>query len=146
MQQASLPPNVGLRLLTVAASPVVKHRLYECWFQYLWPMGSVAAAPGLGSIGSVVVVHRFSCFTACGICLDQGSNPCLLHWKEDSLPLSHQGSPDNCFKFWKVSLPLPRQIIRAVVILPLIHLLPFCVCEGKARCQDMISETQRKGV
>ena len=25
--------------------------------------------------------------------LDQGSNPCLLHWQEDSLPLSHQGSP-----------------------------------------------------
>ena len=24
---------------------------------------------------------------------DQGSNPCLLHWQADSLPLSHQGSP-----------------------------------------------------
>ena len=21
---------------------------------------------------------------------DQGSNPCLLHWQDDSLPLSHQ--------------------------------------------------------
>ena len=28
-----------------------------------------------------------------GIFLTQGSNPCLLHWKVDSLPLSHQGSP-----------------------------------------------------
>ena len=26
---------------------------------------------------------------------DQGSNPCLLHWQADSLPLSHQESP--CF-------------------------------------------------
>ena len=28
-----------------------------------------------------------------GIFLDQGSNPHLLHWQVDSLPLSHQGSP-----------------------------------------------------
>ena len=28
-----------------------------------------------------------------GIYLTQGSNPCLLHWQADSLPLSHQGSP-----------------------------------------------------
>ena len=25
--------------------------------------------------------------------LNQGLNPCLLHWQADSLPLSHQGSP-----------------------------------------------------
>ena len=24
----------------------------------------------------------------------QGLNPCLLHWRVDSLPLSHQGSPE----------------------------------------------------
>ena len=29
-----------------------------------------------------------------GIILTQGSNPRLLHWQADSLPLSHQGSPD----------------------------------------------------
>ena len=30
----------------------------------------------------------------CGmsVFLDQGSNPCLLHWQTDSLTLSHQGS------------------------------------------------------
>ena len=28
-----------------------------------------------------------------GIFPTQGSNPGLLHWQEDSLPLSHQGSP-----------------------------------------------------
>ena len=26
------------------------------------------------------------------IFLAQGSNPCLLHWQEDSLPLSHRGN------------------------------------------------------
>ena len=28
-----------------------------------------------------------------GVFLTQGSNPCLLHWQADSLPLSHFGSP-----------------------------------------------------
>ena len=28
-----------------------------------------------------------------GILPTQGSNPHLLHWQADSLPLSHQGSP-----------------------------------------------------
>ena len=28
-----------------------------------------------------------------GIFLTQGSNPCLLHWQADSLPLCHLGSP-----------------------------------------------------
>ena len=45
---------------------------------------------------SAIVVHGFSCATAYGIFLDQGSNPCLLHWQVDSLPSSHQGSPG----FW----------------------------------------------
>ena len=40
----------------------------------------------------IVVVHRLSHSVACGIFQDQGSNPCLLHWQADSLPLSHQGN------------------------------------------------------
>ena len=47
--------------------------------------------------GPVVVVHRFSCFTACGIFPDQGWNPGLLHWQVESLPVSHQGSPRSVF-------------------------------------------------
>ena len=45
---------------------------------------------------SVVVAHWLSCSTTCGIFLDQGSNPCPLHWQADSLPLRHQGSPTLC--------------------------------------------------
>ena len=40
---------------------------------------------------------------ACGIFLDQGSNPCLLYWQVDSLPLSHQWRPAPLhpdFKCW----------------------------------------------
>ena len=43
--------------------------------------------------GSVVVAHGPSCSVACGILPDQGSNPCPLHWRADSQPLRHQGSP-----------------------------------------------------
>ena len=56
----------------------------------LWHRGSLAAAL---ETGSIVVVHQLSCSTACGIFLDQRSNLCLLHWKVDSLPLSHQERP-----------------------------------------------------
>ena len=39
------------------------------------------------------MVHGLSCSPACRIFLDHGLNPCLLHWQAESLPLSHQGSP-----------------------------------------------------
>ena len=42
---------------------------------------------------SAVVVHGLHCSMARGIFLDQGSNPCLLHWQVDSLPLSPPGKP-----------------------------------------------------
>ena len=42
--------------------------------------------------GSVIMAQGLSCSAACGISLNQGSNPCLLHWQADSLLLSRQGS------------------------------------------------------
>ena len=56
---------------------------------------SAVVAPGLQREGSVVVARGLTCSVACGIFPDQGSNPCLLHWQADSLPLSHQGSPST---------------------------------------------------
>ena len=55
-------------------------------------------------MGSVVVVHGFSCFAACGILSDQGSNLCLLHWQADSLPLSHQGTLPMYVSFKEVQI------------------------------------------
>ena len=49
--------------------------------------------PGSRAQTQVVVVHGLSCSMACGIFPDQRSNPRLVHWQADSLPLSHQGSP-----------------------------------------------------
>ena len=62
---------------------------------------SAVAAGGLRSCGSqamrhrlfIVLEHGLSCSATRGIIPDQGSNPCLLHWQVDSLPLSQQGSP-----------------------------------------------------
>ena len=50
------------------------------------------------------------------IFLTQGSNPNLLHWQVDSLPLSHQGSPSFWLLFW---LPLTLPInVRVKVKIP----------------------------
>ena len=48
-------------LLTAMTSLVAEHRLQGVWT-------------------SVVVVHGLSCSEACGIFLDQGSNPYPPHW------------------------------------------------------------------
>ena len=43
---------------------------------------------------------RVGChFLLQGIFPTQGLNPCLLHWQADSLPLSHQGSPERNISF-----------------------------------------------
>ena len=51
--------------LLAVASLVAEHRLQGAW-------------------ASVVVAHGLSCLKACGIFLDQGSNPCPVHWQVDS--------------------------------------------------------------
>ena len=67
----------------------------------LLAVASLVAEHGLeGALATVVGAHGLSCSTACGSFLDQGSNPCLLHWQVDSLPLSHQGSP-ICYIYFK---------------------------------------------
>ena len=43
----------------------------------------------------IVLAHGLHFFESHGIFPDQGLNLCLLYWQADSLPLSHQGSPQN---------------------------------------------------
>ena len=50
-------------------------------------------AQALGTQASVVLAHSLSCSTACGLFLEQGSNPCSLRSHADSHPLHHLGSP-----------------------------------------------------
>ena len=75
-------------LIIVVASLVAEYGLCSA-------RASVVSACELSSWSSQASEHRLSmahglsCSTACGILLDQGSNPCLLHWQMNSLPLSH---------------------------------------------------------
>ena len=39
------------------------------------------------------MAHELSCFTVCGIFLDQGSNPCKYSALADPLLLRHWGNP-----------------------------------------------------
>ena len=54
----------------------------DTWGQQLWPPGLKHKLNGCGT--------WVSCSLACGIFLDQGSNPSLLYWQVFSLSLSHQ--------------------------------------------------------
>ena len=72
-------------LLMVMASLVAEPGLYGMWAS---SCGSWAPEHRLSSYGAWAEV-----FFACGIFLNQGRIPCLLHWQVDSLPLSHQRSP-----------------------------------------------------
>ena len=79
-------------LLIVVASPVAEYSLQGI-------QDSIVVLPGLQSTSSAVAVHRLSCSVACGLFLDQGSNPCLLHWQADSLSLIHEGRPQWVLKW-----------------------------------------------
>ena len=85
------------RLLTAVASLCRAQALRASRLREFQGVGSVVETRGLQRAGSVVVAHGLSCSMACGILPDQGSNPCLQHWRVDSLTLSSQGS--LCFLF-----------------------------------------------
>ena len=84
-------------------------------FSFWWPLslestGSGDTAHGLSSwgfrlqsAGSAVGAQRLSCFAACEIFPDTGSNLWPLHWHVDSYPQSHQGSSSNLVFFFFLS-------------------------------------------
>ena len=53
------------------------------WGSQSIEQGSIAGAPWL------------HCSAACGVFPDQGSNPCLLHWRVDCSPLVPPGKPQS---------------------------------------------------
>ena len=64
----------------------------HCGPQNLECLGTEVAVSGFWSTGLIIAAHWLRCSVACGIFQDEGSNPCLLQWQVDSLPLSHEGS------------------------------------------------------
>ena len=102
---------------------------------WLWVAGfslcgfSCCGAQALGCLGFGICAtwaleHKLnrcgtqaSLFLAWGIFLDQGSNPCLLRWQADSLPLSHQGRPGWLVCSVKYSSPLPTFLLFLTILL-----------------------------
>ena len=71
--------------------------------------------------------NRVGChFLLQGIFLTQGSNPHLLHWQVDSLPLCHQGNPLNLYELHLNSSPSDH--ILALIILRFQSILMKAVC------------------
>ena len=69
--------------------------------------GARALGHGLGSCGS----HRLCCSAVGGIFLDQGSNPCPLHWQQIPPPTGPAGKSQNMARSCGcvvASPPVPR--------------------------------------
>ena len=82
-------PLLWLWLLLLQSTASRVHGLNSCstWASLVATLGLSVTGPG------------FSCPRACGhLVPTQGSNQHSLHWKADSQPLNHQGSPRNGLK------------------------------------------------
>ena len=96
-----LPCCVGfLWLWRVGATPQLQCTGFSpggfscCRAQALEHVGFSSWATGASEVqAQQFQAHRLSCPVACGIFRSRGLNACLLHWKADSQPLDHQGSP-----------------------------------------------------
>ena len=78
------PVVLGLHCCTQAFSACGKPKLLSrCGTQASHLGGfSCCRAQALGTQASVAVAHRLRCSPTGGIFLDQGSNPCSLHWNQ----------------------------------------------------------------
>ena len=112
IQDLSWPSNIGSNTVAI-----------YCW-DMIFPSGTLENSYPIEVSKIVVVVYSLSCvwlftpwtvahkaplsmrfpskntgmhchFLLQGLFLNQGSNPCFLHWQVYSLPLSHQGSPEK---------------------------------------------------
>ena len=84
-------PPLGTRLSGVWCTQRTTHQCAQSC-PTLRPQG--CSPPGSSVHGISQARTLNSChFLLQGIVPTQGSNPCLLNWQADSLPLSHLGSP-----------------------------------------------------
>ena len=97
-------------------------------------VNSAVVAPGLQNIGSIVLVHGLSFSMVCGMFPDQGSNPCLLHWQVDSLPLNHQGST-----------PAPNFHSYIWILLCTVMAISFSVYSTIERMISALKENRKSG-
>ena len=111
------------KLLIAVSSLVVEQGLCSS-------RASAFVAPELKSAGSVVEARGLSCSAACGIFLDKGLNLCTLHWRADSLLLSHQGSPCLFFNssIFFLNFGCAGSLVWHLAFLQLCHAGGFSCC------------------
>ena len=69
------------------------------------PLGCSLSGFSVHGISQARILTGVGChFLLQGVFPTQGSNPHLLHWQVDSLPLSHQRSPYLCFTIEETKL------------------------------------------
>ena len=90
--EGGLLSSCGARASRCDGSSCWEHGLQGTQVSVVVAHGLCSCSSRLWSAGSLVMAHGLSCSTECAIFSDQGQNVRLLHWKADSLPLSHQGS------------------------------------------------------
>ena len=89
---------VSVHRLLIAVASLGEHGpLGHVDFSNCATRAQVVVVPMLWNTGSIVVCG-VSCFQACEIFWDMGSNPCFLHREADSLALSHQGNSMMVFR------------------------------------------------
>ena len=100
LQRVFLVVASGNHAAVAAQEPLIAEVSLAAELRLQGARASVLVARGLRSCSSWAPENKLSscstwssCSTACGIFLDQGLTPCLLHWQADSLPLNHQGAP-----------------------------------------------------
>ena len=96
--------SVGCSLMLVCGL-VSEHRLWSAWVSVvvvrgLSSCGAWALQRRLRSCGAWALQRRLKSCSTQALLLhgiwglsERGSNPCLLNWQADSIPLGHQGSP-----------------------------------------------------
>ena len=102
---SSLVPGFIVFVVVVLGLHCFAGAFSRCGEAELLSVGRVQASPygdfslqstALRHVGSAVAVYKLSRSAVGGIFPDQGPNSCRLHWKVDSYPLYHQGSPRYC--------------------------------------------------
>ena len=81
---------------------------------------------GMGFTGSVFVVHRLNCSVACGIFLDQESNPCPLPTQADSSTVPPGKSMIQFYIFFLFQIIFRYSFLQDTKYSPLCYTIGLC--------------------
>ena len=90
----------------------------------------------LQHMGSVVIAHGLSCSMVCGIFLDQGSNPCPLHWQVIVIYRTTREAQTHflslkCFHINTFIRPSIHPFIHPFIFMFNTYSIQLCVCLWK---------------